>query len=242
LAPHLAWDIIRTTTNEFISGGYFVIRRADRPKHLSPLVPETFVTLSSCLTDVVPDLWTVDWENYSQEERAEEAAKFGIPSSAVPHLVEWVTPRVQFPFGFPRLEDALRFHGLFRCDDLSMVVGIGLHSSLVTSFKIQLEKESNRGLGLLERIERKELLAEDGTTLGYEPLGFDAMNFHSWLCSYSPEALANQTGIQINENGLLSTLDDGIRTTGLVREEGEQAIWEPWLVVSYATQKLKQTI
>jgi hypothetical protein len=200
---------------------------------LSPLVPQTFITLSSCLTDIAPDLWAVDWENYSPPERAEEAAKFGIPSSAIPHLVEWATPRIQFPFGFSNIEDAQEFYKRFLCTDVALVVGIGLHDSLVESFKNQLEKEANRGLGLLERIERKEALASGGINLGYEPLGFNAMHFHSWLCNYSPEEIEEKLGVRINKNGLLSTLADGIQTTDFVREWGERAIWEPWLVVTY---------
>jgi hypothetical protein len=196
-------------------------------------VPQTFITLSSCLTDIAPDLWTVDWENYSQQERAEEAAKFGIPSSLIPQLVEWATPRIGFPFGFDNMEDAQEFHKRFLCTDVAIVVGIGLHNSLIESFNNQLEKESNRGSGLLDRIERKEALASGGITLGYEPLGFDAMHFHSWLCNYSPEEIAEELGVGLNENGLLSTLADGIRTTDFVREWGEAAIWEPWLVVNY---------
>ncbi len=124
-----------------------------------------------------------------------------------------------------------------------MVVGIGLHSSLLTSFKGQVEKESNKGLGLLERIERNEPFAGGGVTLGYEPLGFDAMHFHSWLCNFSPEEIGKKLGIRMNENGLLSSLADGIRTTDFVRQHGaEMAIWEPWLVASYSTQNSGQTV
>jgi len=114
-----------------------------------------------------------------------------------------------------------------------MVVGIGLHNSLIGSFKSQLEKEANRGLGLLERIDRQDRLASGGVTLGYEPLGFSAMHFHSWLCNCSPEEIGEKLGVRINENGLLSSLADGLRTTDLVREGGESAIREPWLVVRY---------
>lgn len=132
-----------TTENEFISGGYFIITRAKRPEYLSPRVPETFVTPSGCLTSVAPDLWAVDWEDYSQQERAEEAAKFGIPASAIAELVEWTTRRAKFPVGFSSFEDAQGFWRL-SSDDAVTVIGIGLHGSLVESFKSQLEKESNR--------------------------------------------------------------------------------------------------
>jgi hypothetical protein len=223
-------------TTEFISGGYFIVRRAERPEYLSLMVPRTFITLSSCFTDIAPDLWAVDWENYSLEERAEEAARFGIPSSMIPGLVGWTTPRVKFPFGFSSIENAQEFYKLFRCTQVAIVVGIGLHISLLTSFKSQVDKDSNRGLGLLERLEHSEPLAVGGVTLGYEPLGFDAMHFHSWLCNFSPEEIAEQLDIRTNENGLLSSLVDGKRTTEFARgHDAESAIWEPWLVASYPT-------
>ena len=211
--------------------------RAKRPEYLSPRVAQTFVTLSSCLTRVAPDLWTVDWENYSQQEREEEAAKFEIPPSAITELVEWTSPRMGFPFGFSSLEDAQGFRRL-SSDASLIVVGIGLHDSLIGSFKSQIEKESNKGLGLLERLERRETLRSSGVELGFEPLGFDAMCFHSWLCNYTPEEIEEPLAVRINENGLFGSLADGIRVTNFVREHGEQAIWEPWLIAEYLPQNL----
>jgi hypothetical protein len=200
-------------------------------------VPQTFVTLSSCLTRVAPDLWAVDWENYSQQEREEEASKFGIPPSAITELVEWTTARTEFPFGFSSLEDAQGFRRL-SSNESAIVVGIGLHDSLIGSFKGQLEKEANKGSGLLERLERREILRSSGVELGFEPLGFNAMHFHSWLCNYSPEEIEETLGVHINENGLFGSLAAGIRATNFVREHGEQAIWEPWLVAEYSPQNL----
>lgn len=195
------------------------------------------MTLSSCLTGVAPDLWAVDWQDCSQQEREEEAAKFGIPPSAITELVEWTTARMVFPFGFSSLEDAQGFRRL-SSDDSVIVVGIGLHDSLIGSFKSQLEKESNKGLGLLERLERRETLHSSGIELGFEPLGFNAMHFHSWLCNCSPEEIEEPLDVRINEDGLFGNLADGIRTTNFVREHGEQAIWEPWLVAEYLPQNL----
>lgn len=224
-------------TSEFISGGYFIVTRAKRPDYLSLRVPQTFVTLSSCLTCVAPDLWAVDWEDYGQQEREEEAAKFGIPPSGITELVEWTTPRMDFPIGFSSIEDAQGFRRL-SSDNAVIVVGIGLHDSLIASFKRQLEKESNKGLGLLERLERRETLRRGGVELGFEPLGFNAMHFHSWLCNYAPEEIEEPLAVRMNENDLFGSLADGIRVTNFVREHGEQAIWEPWLVVEYLPQNL----
>lgn len=219
------------TSTEFISGGYFIITRASRPKGLSLRVPQTFVSLSSCFAHVAPDSWVVDWEEHSQQEREQEAAKFGIPPSVIAELVEWATPQIPFPFSFSSLEVAQQFHQRFHCADAAMIVGIGLHNSLEKSFKDQLPKESNRGLGLVERLERKEPMARDGASLGFEPLGFDAMHFHSWLCNYTPEEIEEKLGVRINGNGLISSLSDAVRTTDFVREHGCVAIWEPWLIV-----------
>ena len=113
-----------------------------------------------------------------------------------------------------------------------------MHSSLEASFKSQLEKEANKGLGLLERLEGRETLRSSGVELGFEPLGFSGMHFHSWLCNYSPEEIEEPLAVRINENGLFGSLADGIRATNFVREHGEQAIWEPWLVAEYLPQNL----
>ena len=94
----------------------------------------------------------------------------------------------------------------FITDASTHVVGIGLHTSLLESFKSQLAKDVNNGLGLAELVDMKRPLAESGVPLGHEPLGFEATRFHSWLCHNTPKETHLRFGIRPNQFGLIANL------------------------------------
>lgn len=224
--------------SEHISGGYFISKLIQRPKGAFWLLPETFLTASDCFADIAPDLWAVDWESYTPTEVAEEAAKFGIPAHLTGELVEWVSAQMVgglHPNAFLSLPMAREFVRRFVVENGVQIIGIGLHTSLLPSFYGQLEKDINRGYGLVDRIDRKDLLADGGNLLGYEPLGYEAVHFHTWLCHYAPDEAEKLFGVRPNENGLISKLQDAIQITeNLVSTGAEPAIWEPWLLVNYS--------
>ncbi|HEV2221457.1 MAG TPA: hypothetical protein VGR84_00475 [Candidatus Acidoferrales bacterium] len=203
-------------------------------------MPEVFLTASDCFADIAPDLWAVDWESYSQKDVAEEAAKFGIPAHLTAELVPWVSSQMiggLYPNAFLTLPLAKEFVQRFVTDKGVQIIGIGLHTSLLPSFYGQLEKDMNQGSGLVDRVGRMEPLADGGSLLGYEPLGYEAMHFHTWLCHSAPDEAQKLFGIRPNQNGLISKLEDAIQVTeNLVRTGAEPAIWEPWLLVNYSLE------
>jgi hypothetical protein len=223
----------------FICGGYFLAKRIDRPDAMTDLMPESVLTLSSCFTDIAPDMWAAQGYAYADEERAAEASKFGIPSNAVPTLVTSFTQAIEPHYlhnAFPTLSVAQEFYR--HCSDRGPIalLGIGLESSLIQSFQAQLPDDPNRGYCLIERIESHVPLEAGGQVLGYEPLGFAATTFHSWLCHNAPAEVHKQFGIRPNKLGFIDSFDDAIRVTRNLKATGaETAIWEPWLVVQYGT-------
>jgi hypothetical protein len=68
----------------------------------------------------------------------------------------------------------------------------------------QLEKDVNRGSGLLELVSDKRPAAEGGAVLGLEPLGFEALTFHLWLRHYAPDGVFKRFGIRPNQIGLIA--------------------------------------
>jgi hypothetical protein len=86
----------------------------------------------------------------------------------------------------------------------------------------------------LKRVQQNDLLPGGGSVRGYEPLGFCGGSFHTWLCNISPDEVNGHLGIRPNENGLISTLEEGTQIVHFLTETGaESAIWEPWMVVEY---------
>lgn len=198
-------------------------------------MPASIMTLSSCFHETGPGDWALDGYNYADAERADEAAKFGIPAAVVPELVRLFS-REQNSFAtnaFVSLSIAKTFYRACENRETVALVGIGLHPSLLTSVYAQQDKDVNRGYGLLERLELKAPLAP-GEVLGYEPLGYDGMHFHSWLCHDAPKIAWEELKISTNQHGFLGTLDDAKSVTEhLIATGAEPAIWEPWLVVQY---------
>jgi hypothetical protein len=116
-----------------------------------------------------------------------------------------------------------------------------LHTSLLDSFESQLAKDINRGTGLLELVNEKRPPADGGNALGFEPLGFEATKFHSWLCLYARDEAYKRFGIRPNQLGLIDSLEDARQVNEYLLQTGaEPAIWEPWLLLDYAPQSAQE--
>jgi hypothetical protein len=225
--------------DDYISGGYFLVTRINRPPDVSNLVPDSVVTLSNCFTDIAPDTWADADYRYDDEERVQAALKFGIPASAVPELVSMFTQAVRpqhLTNAFPSLFVAQNFYRCCTDKGLVVLVGLGLERSLVPTFHEQLHDDSNQGYGLVERVNANAPLERGGKVLGYEPLGFEATQFHSWLCHNAPVEAHDRFGILPNSEGFIDSFADAVRVTQNLKATGaETAIWEPWLVVQYGS-------
>jgi hypothetical protein len=115
---------------EHISGGYLIVKPPPRPKDFSELLPRTLITVSSCFADIAPDLCAVDWDNYTTEDVAEEAGKFGIPAHLGAELVRWTSAEMkttgQHPNAFLTLEMAREFWQRFVNNNEVLLIGMGL--------------------------------------------------------------------------------------------------------------------
>jgi hypothetical protein len=228
---------MKPDANAFISGGFFLTMPVGRPQFLTTLVPDLILTLSNCFAEIAPDDWADEGYNYEDQERIEEALKFGIPASAVPSLVAQFTQAVRsnhLTNFFPSLSLAQEFYHHCTNKERVALIGIGLEPSLIPSVLAQLKDDVNQGYGLIERVNEKEPLEPGGEILGYEPLGFEGTKFHSWLCHNAPEDAYQKFGIRPNSHGFIDSLADAVRVTENLKATGaEPAIWEPWLIVQY---------
>lgn len=227
--------------NDYISGGYYIIKTIPRPPNLSDILPDNLVTMSDCFTTMLSAVIQLQWDNYAdvKELIAEEAMEFGIDQSQIPDLVRWAKAQHNSNYlVFSEVGPPLELLGRFIRDPSARLVGIGLHASLLESFESQLPKDINKGLGLVELVSDRSPLAAGGNALGFEPLGFEATKFHSWLCHYAPDEAHKQFGVRPNQLGLIDDLQDARRVNDwLVATGVEPAIWEPWLLTQYAPER-----
>lgn len=224
-------------SSEYMSGGYYIVKTVVRPADLSNLLPAELLTISACFTDVMRDIVQLQWDRYEDvsESIAEESSAFGIHTSQIADLVSWAKSQNNPNYiVFTDVQPALELHGRFVRSPAAHVIGIGLHTSLLASFENQLTKDVNKGFGLAELVTEKHQLAEGGSQLGFEPIGFEGTNFHSWLCHYAPDEVNTRFGIRPNRLGLIDKFEDARRVNEFLLETGaEPAIWEPWLLVDY---------
>jgi hypothetical protein len=225
--------------DDYICGGYFLTKRISRPPDVSNLVSDWVTTLSSCFTDIAPDTWADADYGHDDVERVQEAVKFGIPATAVSELLNLFTQAVRpqhLTNFFPSLSIGQNFYRYCTDKDLVVLVGLGLERSLVPTLHAQLHDDANQGYGLIERVNAQSPLERGGEVLGYEPLGFEATKFHSWLCHNAPVEAHDRFGIRPNSAGFIDSFADAVQVTQNLKARGaERAIWEPWLVVQYGS-------
>src|SRR4029079_6581908 len=141
--------------SQYISGGYFVAKYAKRAECMSAdLLPDRILSASSCIADI-PEAWAVEWANYKETDRREEAAKFGIAAEVLPEVINWVTSglasqRIGWPVVFYSLETARQFAEKFLHDQNdSALVGIGLQpefAALLLQEEIPPEQHGRPGV------------------------------------------------------------------------------------------------
>jgi hypothetical protein len=226
---------------EYVSGGYYLLKLIPRPTGISELLPDHLLTVSNCFTPVMTDIIQLQWDEYEtvKEAIAEEANEFGIPESQIVELVRWAKAQRNANYRvYSEVAPALELIDRFITDPTARVVGIALHQSLLESFQSQLPKDVNKGLGLLELVQEQLPPAEGGNPVGFEPLGFEATKFHSWLCHYAPDEAYKRFGIRPNHLGLIDKLEDARQLNEYLLQTGaEPAIWEPWLILDYTATR-----
>jgi hypothetical protein len=50
--------------NDYISGGYYVVKAIPRPSDLSDILPNDLLTMSRCFTAVMQDVIQLQWDIY----------------------------------------------------------------------------------------------------------------------------------------------------------------------------------
>jgi hypothetical protein len=227
-----------------VCGGYFLTRAVERPAYVSSdLLPPRILSLSHCICDFVPDLWAIEWVDYSPADRAAEAEKWGIQAADLSQVIEWITEQIDAgEFGWPCVffspHDARSFAQRFlpRSEGVRLL-GIGLPATDVEQFLATAAPGPSEGVpGIDQAISSRAGLEEVGTALGWEVLCYEYGSFCSWLCNHLERDVAEQFGIRPNETGFIATAGDAVRAAEYCgREEvgAEPGFWAPWLVVEY---------
>lgn len=221
---------------ELVSGGFYITRNIARPCGLGDaLLPQSLLTLSSCLTELVPDCWALEWVSCSEEERLAECAKIGLAKELLPSFLRLASDAFnRGDLGWPcvwQSSSAARaaLAAPLKLSTDFMVFELGVPREEAAKLLAELAPPAGDGeCGLLTRLKAGRSVDPRAVALGWEVLGVErGGSFHSWLCNAIHEDAAKELNIRPGALGLLSSGDDARAVIGLI-EGGLGAEPVPW--------------
>ena len=195
--------------------GYLIVRSVSRPPYVSAeLIPPNVISASVCICPQFPGVYALSWSMTQAEERGEQFAAIGVPGELQPVAESWATDAFEHEFGWPgvfyTLDAATRARERFQAgDDAVQVVGLSLPEEMAPAFVDHATPATSPpgGAGYLQLLQRRQPIAEGGTTLGFELLNLQVgMLEDSWLCCSLETHFEKTMGIRPNEFGFIDTL------------------------------------
>lgn len=236
--------------SEYMAGGYFITKYADRPEYLDAgLLPERLVSLSECIGSSVQIYWGWDLDKHRQE-----ALQFGILSEKLNEFAAWILGKgrtdIDFPGVFYSIEAARRFVAEFLpVKDGLLIIGIALPESLVdgflndnqqTVYNANTQEYIQETYGINLALSERKPLPPNGEILGFEVVSYYYNLDHSWLCSGLERDMHQKFGIRPGQYGLIETFEDANRVHEWILEgeakgehRGEPEPYYPWLIARY---------
>ena len=232
---------------DFLSAGFFITRRMARPVFNSrDLLPATLVSASPCLADFAPDTWCLAWTGDTEEQRREQAARFGLSDAARRRLTDYATGCFDHSWGWPNacfsLTWAQELISTYLPDAPDLVLlELGLHRGFREAFGTAAEPPPsppgyapNGRQGVHEMILKDLPVMASGTPLGFEPLVFNYCLSCSWLCNGLETVMHRDLGLTFNEHGLITDLEAARRVMAHIPNVGaEPGLWLPWLLLDH---------
>ena len=230
---------------KYISGGYYIVSPLERADCMDKtLLPETILSASACLCEFHPDT-KILWEG-SQKKKQTYSKKLNLSNNAFEELEGWVQKKYEdktfnFPQLFTTVELAREFKKTFlnHLNDIR-IIGIGLQENFVEEFLDEeetLSKPAKERYGIETLIMNKTTIdMEASKKNGYEVLGFESGQFHSYICNGLEEDYNNNLKFSLNENGFISNLEMAIGCCEYSNDEEvgtEPVLWLPWAIFEY---------
>ncbi len=236
---------------DHIVAGYYLVRIANRPEYVSAeLMPDRILSISDDICNSFPDTWVIDWTSENIEERIERASEFAIPAANLEKVVSWGTKTFSKAFAWPNVfysvdnARAARTQFLSHLDDI-VLIGLGLHKLNVDQFLSASKPPPQQpgfapvgATGVFEIASRRDNLAENGRSLGYELLvAQHGLLTCSWLCNGLEKTFSENIGVRPNTHGFISSFEEASRCIKYMSDAAvgaEPGLWLPWLIVKYS--------
>ena len=213
------------------------------------IVPETVLSVSSCLCKQYPDT-SILWGN-SEVKKARYMDQLGLSLNTVQLFEQWIeehrnTGDILFPQVFSSLHSAQDFLNRFLIQHPGIrIISIGLPERYKSDFLEDIELFSSKNpepYGVEKMLLQHHPPEKEGAKkVGYEVLGFDSGSFHSYLCNGLESDFRQHFNFSPNRYGLIDSIEEADRYSDycneLSEEETESVLWLPWAIFEHKRSK-----
>jgi len=218
---------------KYITAGYYLIRI--QPIKFGHSNCNKIYTCSTCINESLLSRFGRYWVN-SVESDEIARKEYNIDSGTIRQIYVWTSKmekakEIECGFLFYRWKTALEYRNRF-FSHLNDVVILGLYlpekqaDKLITEFEPDCDTEDE--IGLLYRLKRRELEADEGKVLGYDLIGLEWQTFHSFHCNDVYSILKREYGVRINKHGLISSEDNWSELVGYMNDDDSPVEPVPW--------------
>ena len=221
-----------TSDSTLISGGYCLARPTHRLDWLLPALPEFVLSGSGCLTEYVDDNALTGCMPHTEGGVREMAEQLGRSAEDVRSIQDlFVSMCVAGEFEYPRYfttpAAARRLVPLLgRWTSGLTLVGMstlpGDAAAIISGLNSQRTYEA---------VLARNQPPEPGEVLGWDVLGTDYSDFHSWFCGGADKSIP----VSVNAHGFIDSLADAQRVADYcnIPNNAEPGHWAPWQIRRY---------
>lgn len=224
-------------TENFCLGGYYIIKPISRADWMnSNVLQESVLSASRCIYSFYPDIDII----WSKSKKKKEAYKqiLGLDKSCYDEMESWISKEFENNFDFPEVfnnyESAVEFRNKFlNNQDGLRIIGVALPNKYKNIF---LDEQDDLRYGICKNLNQTLRINRECTVLGYEILGFEYGVFHSYICNGLEDDYYNKYKLKLNDNGLISTLEEAEMLSDYTNKEiegTEPVLWLPWIILEY---------
>ncbi len=221
---------------KLVSRGFYVTRTISTPAGLGDvLLPTRLITLSSCLTEFLPDHWALDWTSCSTDERIAAVKKLGVPEELLPILKTAASDAFNvgdlgWPCVWQSASAARAAIDLVKgAVEEFVVLELGVPEDAATMLLAELAPRTGEAeSGFLKKLTSASSLEPRSVPLGWEVLGAeDCGSFHSWLCNSIQDHALAKLNVRPGPLGLLEVEHDAAAIVELIESAlGAEPV--PW--------------
>lgn len=225
----------------FYLGGYYIIKPISMTDWMNnKVLHELVLSASRCICNFYPDIDMI-W-NQSKENKETYRKTLMLDNHTYDEMEYWINDRFEKNFDFPDVfnnyESAVEFYDKYlgSLNDLR-IIGIALPNKFRDIF---LEEQDDLRYGVCKNLSQSLRINMEGIVLGYEILGFEYGGFHSYICNGLEDYYYDKYNLKLNDNGLISTLDEAEILADYTNREiegAEPVLWLPWVLLEYPLLK-----